>query len=512
MATPTIEELLARLEEQQARIERLESGPAPAASPGAGEPAEPGPHHGGMTRRGMVTTAAVGTAGLVGAILAESGGVASAATGPGTFTSNSATPAVKATNTAKGYGVQATAGSAAAVRANQTGTAAKDVAVFGVINNSTGTGTGVKGTSPKGAGVAGVSTSGSGMAGSSTSGTGVTGSSGTGAGVAGSSGTGTGVTGASGSTVGGAVAVLGTITSTSPGGSSAGVFGQNNGTGGSGIGVYGAQNGFGWGVYGTTPSGIGVYGYCGAGTGVQGGSFSGPGVYASSSSGIAVNATSDSNTGVLGTSHSGTAVQGNSTSGYGVYGGSPSNYAVVGVTTSGNAVYGQTSTAPQAGVVGRTLDSSGNWAIYGFGNIGASGTKSAVVPAADGRGHVTLYCMESPECWFEDFGSARLAGGSATVKIDPEFAQTIHTGEYHVFLQAEGECRGLAVLDKAATGFVVRELGGGASNVPFAYRIVALRKDVSAPRLNRVTLPEAAPQAPPSATHRPAPPPARQVR
>jgi hypothetical protein len=36
-----------------------------------------------------------------------------------------------------------------------------------------------------------------------------------------------------------------------------------------------------------------------------------------------------------------------------------------------------------------------------------------------------------------------------------------------------------------------QELGGGASSTPFAYRIVARRKDVSAPRLRRVTPPDA---------------------
>ena len=114
-----------------------------------------------------------------------------------------------------------------------------------------------------------------------------------------------------------------------------------------------------------------------------------------------------------------------------------------------------------------------------------------MVPAEDGNGHLTLYCMESPECWFEDFGSGRLAGGSAAVKIDPEFAQTVQTAGYHVFVQAEGPCHGLFVRDKTATGFVVQELGGGASSTPFCYRIVARRKDVSAPRLRRVTLPDA---------------------
>jgi hypothetical protein len=292
------------------------------------------------------------------------------------------------------------------------------------------------------------------------------------------------------------------------------VYGQNNGTGGSGIGVYGAQNGFGWGVYGTTPSGSGVYGYSTSGYGVQAGANSGTGIYASSTGGVgvdghsstnnAVQGTSGSGIGVQGSSNSNTGVQGSSTSGYGVYGSSPNNYAVVGVTTSGNGVYGQVSTANQAGVIGRQEAAGGNWAFYGFGNIGATGTKSAVVPAADGNGHLTLYCMESPECWFEDFGSARLSRGSAAVRIDPEFAQTVHMGEYHVFLQAEGQCKGLAVEGKTATGFAVRELGGGTSDVSFAYRIVALRKDVTAPRLNRVALPHA-----PVPVHAQAPAPAR---
>jgi hypothetical protein len=162
---------------------------------------------------------------------------------------------------------------------------------------------------------------------------------------------------------------------------------------------------------------------------------------------------------------------------------------VVGVTTSGNGVYGQVSANSQAGIVGRQEDSSGNWALYGFGNIGATGTKSAVVPAADGD-YVTLYCMESPECWFEDFGSASLSAGSASVRIDPTFAQTIETDSYQVFLQAEGECNGLYVRDKTATGFAVREQGSGKSDTPFSYRIVARRKDVSAPRLNRTKLPD----------------------
>ena len=43
--------------------------------------------------------------------------------------------------------------------------------------------------------------------------------------------------------------------------------------------------------------------------------------------------------------------------------------------------------------------------------------------------------MQSPENWFEDFGSGSLTNGAVTIKLDPTFAQTVNTGtEYHVFL------------------------------------------------------------------------------
>ena len=84
-----------------------------------------------------------------------------------------------------------------------------------------------------------------------------------------------------------AVALQGTISSTTPGGFSSGVRGINNGTGGLGIGVYGSQAGSGWGVYGTTPSGIGVHGSSTSGYGVYGIGSSGTGVFGNSNTGVA---------------------------------------------------------------------------------------------------------------------------------------------------------------------------------------------------------------------------------
>ncbi|USO00157.1 MAG: hypothetical protein H6810_05705 [Phycisphaeraceae bacterium] len=58
-----------------------------------------------------------------------------------------------------------------------------------------------------------------------------------------------------------AFGVHGLIESTSPGGYSTAVRGENKGTGSFGIGVWGSQAGKGYGVYGTANGGTGVYGY-----------------------------------------------------------------------------------------------------------------------------------------------------------------------------------------------------------------------------------------------------------
>jgi hypothetical protein len=65
------------------------------------------------------------------------------------------------------------------------------------------------------------------------------------------------------------------------------------------------------------------------------------------------------------------------------------------------------------------------------GNLQVSGQKSAVVPFPDGSRRA-LYCMESPDLWFEDFGKARLARGRAVVKLDANFAKVIKRGDYGI--------------------------------------------------------------------------------
>jgi hypothetical protein len=122
------------------------------------------------------------------------------------------------------------------------------------------------------------------------------------------------------------------------------------------------------------------------------------------------------------------------------------------------------------------------------GNLTCSGKISGVVKADGGARQVSLYALQSPENWFEDFGSGVLKNGAMTVPLDPIFASTVNTAiDYHVFLTPNGDCKGLYVSQKSAASFEVRELGGGSSNVVFDYRIVAKRAGYENQRLEDVT-------------------------
>ena len=134
-----------------------------------------------------------------------------------------------------------------------------------------------------------------------------------------------------------------------------------------------------------------------------------------------------------------------------------------------------------------SLTTTGNGGIGGNlhvnGNLNVNGTKSSIAAISGGR-RVALYAVESPENWFEDFGTAKLDRGKVQVKLESVFAETVNADlDYHVFLTPNGNCRGLYIAEKTATGFVVRELGGGKSNISFDYRVVVRRKGYEKVRL-----------------------------
>ncbi len=168
-----------------------------------------------------------------------------------------------------------------------------------------------------------------------------------------------------------------------------------------------------------------------------------------------------------------------------------------------NGVLGAASCAGCTGVVGRSYTGAGDYAgefignVVIAGNLTAQGTKSAVVKTQT-FGERLLYAVESPENWFEDFGSGQLVGGKAVVTIDPVFAQTVNLNDdYHIFLTPYGACA-LYVQAKTPTSFTVGAFGQPGCSVGFDYRIVARRLGYEDLRLE-VSGPAAVPAAPPTA-------------
>jgi hypothetical protein len=184
-------------------------------------------------------------------------------------------------------------------------------------------------------------------------------------------------------------------------------------------------------------------------------------------------------------------------------------FAVYGLCAKGHGLVGATATAGGAAVVGAINGVSGAYAGAFYGPVVVSGAltvvggpKSAAVPHPDGS-HRRLYCMESPESWFEDFGKGQLACGEATVRIDPDFAALVNVDDYHVFLTEYGERSDLYVADQTPTGFRVQAKDDTATG-RFGWRIVARRKDIAGERLASVTIPPE-PTLPPPVADRPEP-------
>jgi hypothetical protein len=329
-----------------------------------------------------------------------------------------------------------------------------------------GEGTGVKGASGTGTGVFGESSSGPGLTGQSDSGIGVVGRSTSGVGGFFTSVNKEAVVGHTGGAID---AVLGIADS------GAGIKGESNG----GFGVFGQSTNQA-GVFGTASAAFklpvppaGVFGVNDKSVGVLGSSLQVIGVWGSTNSGI----------GVFGTTNEGVGVPTNKITdqGIGVIGLANSGVGAAGMSTSGTGVFGSS----ESGLAGHF---KGPVTIEGALTI-IGGTKSAAVPHTDGS-YRQMYCMESPESWFEDFGEASLVNGKGEVQLDPDFAALVDLNNYQIFLTAYGDSKGIFVAARNATAFQVSEQQGGTSNVSYAYRVVAKRKDVAADRLARVTLPD----------------------
>jgi hypothetical protein len=224
------------------------------------------------------------------------------------------------------------------------------------------------------------------------------------------------------------------------------------------------------GVFGGAETAIGVEGYSGTTAAVHG--------FSSGAAGTGI--------GVYGFSTQHLGVLAESNNYIGLY--------AVSKTAFNPAVYGYSSFVGPGRTAGRF---DGDVVVNGNFTV-AGGAKAAAVTLPDGSVRM-MYCQESPEPYFEDFGGGVVTGGTGRVNLEPAFASLVKLDGYRVFLTAEGDSRGLYVSAKDATGFDVSEQQGGQSNVGFSYRIVAKRKDIPGDRLAPVS-PQAAKAIPVPAT------------
>ncbi|MGI8857334.1 MAG: hypothetical protein ACR2JW_16445 [Thermomicrobiales bacterium] len=340
--------------------------------------------------------------------------------------------------------------------------------------------------------------------------------------------------------------VVGAVTSLATNG--IGVLGDgttlNSGNAAGTIGVQGLGNSIG--VQGKGPTGVegrstagngpGVVGYAtGVYTGTvgYGGPNGGPGVFGiggtkgtntAKGAGV-VGQTTDAanpgavNAGVYGSASDGTGVAGTSITGSGVAGGSGS--ATPG--TAGGFFY--TTANSGSGVVGQCFNPGGgaaafvgaanapNYAAFFTGDVVVTGNfvvasinghatgggKSAAVQHPLTKDTRLVYCVESPDAWFEDFGEGTLVNGKAEVKVDPQFMALIHTDSYHVFLTPHDAEHHLAVPARAGQGFTVAASpsteavakGKKAADLSgtFSWRVVGKRSDTKLERLAKYTMP-----------------------
>jgi hypothetical protein len=320
---------------------------------------------------------------------------------------------------------------------------------------------------------------------------------------------GDGVQGFGSGSASGVKGVGGSVTSGAGGTGVSGSGGpSDSGTGGTGLLGFGGNATFG-------TAGAGVLGFGGNVSESLGGGGA-PGVVGNGGSGgadgvqgFAGGGNFSGVTGVGGSNNgSGVSGFGGGTTGPGVsgVGSGPNTDGVLGFGrgSGGAGVHGFSSELDGNGVLADASNGGGAFAVWarsssgfaGFfegkvninGDLHVTGAKVAVVPFPDGTSRV-LYCIESPESWFEDFGIGHLVNGQAEVQLAADFASVVNSESYHVFVTEYEDNNALYVTKRTSTGFAVRAKSSKTAGGTFSYRVVAKRKDIAGPRFEKVTIP-----------------------
>ena len=155
---------------------------------------------------------------------------------------------------------------------------------------------------------------------------------------------------------------------------------------------------------------------------------------------------------------------------YGIWGESFSNQYTAGGYFSGNS-YAGTNYA-YAYVGGRVAGV--NRKIIGSGSV------SEIIPT-ENHGRVTLTCPESPEYWYQDYGTVNMVNGKATIILDDILADIIIVDEENpirVICTPVGMpyFNGVTIMEQTTKSVDILELNGGTHSGKLQYQIVVKPK------------------------------------
>jgi hypothetical protein len=160
--------------------------------------------------------------------------------------------------------------------------------------------------------------------------------------------------------------------------------------------------------------------------------------------------------------------------GYGVWGrATAGGFGVVGTSNTESGVVGfSTGTTSSArGVVG-TVAGTPAFAVYGFGDIGCTGTKSFVNPhPTDSTKQVVFACLEGNESATFFRGSGSLTGGLLLVPVPEDFALATEPDSLLVTATPVGAPATVYVSEKSLDGIVIR----GNADVKVDYMVTGTR-------------------------------------
>jgi len=153
---------------------------------------------------------------------------------------------------------------------------------------------------------------------------------------------------------------------------------------------------------------------------------------------------------------------------FGVFGQSFSNSNVrIGGYFEGNS-YGGTNIA--YAYVGGTTNGATARKIIGIGSV------SEIIPTEQ-NGRVTLTCPESPEYWYQDYGTVQMTNGKATIVLDDILADVIIVDEdnpIRVICTPVGMpyFNGVTIMNQTKNSVEILELNGGAHSGKLQYQLV----------------------------------------